>query len=241
MKKIGALAVSAILAMGVTFTSCDSKKAMGSAKLTSEVDSVSFILGKAQASNMKRQMETQMENWPIKGSVSAFLAGVYAGLENSEDSLFLGKDMQVAEAYIGGFFQRVQLQMADENRTAGESFLAENKAKSGVITTESGLQYKVITEGTGAKPKADDVVKIHYTGKFLDGNVFDSSVERGEPLELSAGSFVPGFSEGLLLMPVGSKYTLWIPSDLAYGERGSQSIQPNSTLEFEVELLEIVR
>ncbi|MDR0575331.1 MAG: FKBP-type peptidyl-prolyl cis-trans isomerase [Tannerella sp.] len=235
MKKFSVLAMTAVVMMGVVFTSCDLKKSMGSAKLTSEVDSVSFIIGKANASNMKRQMDT----WPIKGNIDAYVAGFLKGLE-VDDSLFLGKDMQTADAFINGFFQKAQSIVAEENKAAGEKFLAENKTKSGVITTESGLQYKVITEGTGAKPVAEDVVKVHYTGKYLDGTKFDSSVDRGEPAEFPLSGVIPGWSEGVKLMPVGSKYILWIPSELAYGQN-NPNIKPNSTLEFEVELLEIVK
>jgi FKBP-type peptidyl-prolyl cis-trans isomerase len=235
MKKFSVLAMTAVVLMGVAFTSCDSKKSIGSAKLTSEVDSVSFIIGKANAANMKRQMET----WPVKGNIDAYVAGFMKGLE-VDDSLFLGKDMQTADAFINGFFQKAQQIAAENNQAEGEKFLAENKTKSGVITTESGLQYKVVTEGTGSKPTAEDVVKVHYTGKYLDGTKFDSSVDRGEPIEFPLGNVIPGWSEGVQLMPVGSKYILWIPSELAYGP-GGNGIRPNSTLEFEVELLEIVK
>ena len=109
------------------------------------------------------------------------------------------------------------------------------------MTTESGLQYKIITEGTGAKPKLEDEVKVHYSGKLLDGSVFDNSYERGEPVSFSLVNVIPGWTEGLQLMHVGSRFILWIPSELGYGERPpSQDIKPNSLLEFEIELLEIV-
>ena len=237
MKKFSVLAIMAIVSLGIAFTSCDSKKSIGSVKLTSDVDSVSYIFGKVNAYTMKKQMDS----WPGKGNYDAFIAGINDGVANPDDSLFLGKDMVAINEYVNGFFMKLQTRMADDNLAEGEKFLAENKTKSGVITTETGLQYKVITEGTGAKPKPDDIIKIHYTGKTLDGNIFDSSFQHGQPLEGPAGNFVPGFSQGLLLMPVGSKYTFWIPSDLAYGPSGNQGIQPNKTLEFEVELLEIVK
>lgn len=130
---------------------------------------------------------------------------------------------------------------ADVNKKAGEEFLAENGKKEGVQTTESGLQYKVITEGSGPVPTNKDRVKVHYTGRLLDDTVFDSSVERGEPATFGVRQVIKGWSEALQLMSVGSKWELYIPSDLAYGARGpNPTIGPNSTLLFEVELLEIV-
>ncbi len=129
--------------------------------------------------------------------------------------------------------------LAETNKAAGDKFLAENKAKAGVQTTASGLQYKVITEGSGVKPKATDTVKVHYTGKLLDGKVFDSSVTRGEPVEFPVSGVIPGWVEALQLMPQGSKWEVYIPSELAYGPTGNQAIPPSSTLIFEVELLEV--
>ena len=127
---------------------------------------------------------------------------------------------------------------AANNKAAGEAFLAQNKTAEGVVTTESGLQYKVITEGTGATPVDGDIVKVHYTGTLLDGTKFDSSVDRGEPLEFPIGAVIPGWTEMLKLMKVGEKVTAWIPSDLAYGPRGrGPQIPGNSTLVFEMELL----
>lgn len=243
MKKFSVLAMTAAVTMGIAFTSCDSKKSMGSAKLTSEVDSVSYIIGKANASNMRKQMELQMENWPIKGNVDAFVAGLLSGIENADDSVILGKDMESLNAYVNGFFQKAQEIASEQQKAEGDKFLAENKTKSGVITTESGLQYKVITEGTGAKPLESDVVKVHYVGKDLSGREFDSSIGRGEPAQFPLQNVIRGWTEGVQLMPVGSKYIFWIPAELAYGEQGQPNagIQPNSTLEFEVELLEIVK
>ncbi|MDR1222421.1 MAG: FKBP-type peptidyl-prolyl cis-trans isomerase [Tannerella sp.] len=234
MKKFSLLAISVMVTVGIAFTSCDSKKSMGSVKLASDVDSVCFIIGKVQASNMKRQLES----WPVKGNIEAFMAGFAQGIENTEDSLFLGKDGPAVDAFINGFFQSMQNRVAEDNKVKGEQFLAENKTKSGVITTESGLQYKVITEGTGPKPAEVDTVVVHYVGKYLDGEEFDGSIKRGEPAEFPVNRVIAGWTEGVQLMPLGSKYMFWIPSELAYGP-GNQSIQPNSTLEFEVELLEI--
>lgn len=138
--------------------------------------------------------------------------------------------------------QAEQQALAKKNKEEGDAFLASNKSKSGVKTTASGLQYQVVTQGKGQKPAATDTVKVHYTGTLLDGTKFDSSVDRGEPATFALNAVIPGWTEALQLMPVGSKYTLWIPADLAYGDRGTPGpIGPNATLRFEVELLEIVK
>ncbi len=127
---------------------------------------------------------------------------------------------------------------AEANKAAGEAFLAKNKTAEGVITTESGLQYKVITEGTGAAPADGWMVKVHYTGTLLDGTKFDSSVDRGQPADFPVNAVIPGWTEMLKLMKVGSKVQTWIPSNLAYGPSGRPGIPANSTLVFDVELLD---
>ncbi len=129
-----------------------------------------------------------------------------------------------------------------ENTKKGDEFLAKNKTAAGVKTTESGLQYQVITEGKGAKPKANDQVKVHYVGTLLNGTKFDSSVDRGQPATFPLNGVIAGWTEALQLMPVGSKYKLFIPGKLAYGEAGQPAggIGPNEVLVFEVELLEIL-
>ncbi|MFV0417372.1 MAG: FKBP-type peptidyl-prolyl cis-trans isomerase [Dysgonomonas sp.] len=127
------------------------------------------------------------------------------------------------------------------NLKTGQEFLATNKEKPGVTTLPSGLQYEIIKEGNGAKPKATDRVECHYHGTLIDGTVFDSSVEKGKPATFNVSGVIKGWTEALQLMPVGSKWKLFIPSNLAYGERGAgQSIEPNSTLIFEVEILNIL-
>jgi FKBP-type peptidyl-prolyl cis-trans isomerase len=127
------------------------------------------------------------------------------------------------------------------NQEKGDKFLAENGKKTGVVTTPSGLQYQVMTAGKGAKPTAADGVKVNYKGTLLDGKEFDSSYKRGEPAVLPLGGVIPGWSEGLQLMQVGSKYKFWIPAKLAYGEQAPPMIGPNQVLEFEVELLDIIK
>lgn len=171
-----------------------------------------------------------------------FLSGFIAAALEENTSMSLDS----AVTYLQGNMERIRAEYLAEQyadyKAENEKFLAENKTKEGVITTESGLQYKVITEGTGAKPTKDDKVKVHYTGTLLDGTKFDSSLDRGEPAQFGVGQVIKGWTEGLQIMPVGSKYIFWIPSDLAYGERGAgRDIKPNSVLKFEVELLEIVK
>lgn len=150
-----------------------------------------------------------------------------------------------AQAYLNQVMQARQARAIEEqygaNREAGEKFLAENATKEGIQITESGLQYEILKEGKGPKPTAEDRVKVHYHGTLIDGTVFDSSVQRGEPATFGVQQVIPGWTEALQLMPVGSKWKLYIPQNLAYGDREAGSIPPFSTLIFEVELLEIVK
>lgn len=132
-----------------------------------------------------------------------------------------------------------QEKAAGESRSKSEAFLAENAKKPGVTTTASGLQYEVLKEGTGAKPAATSTVKVHYEGKLIDGTVFDSSVQRGEPVSFPLNQVIPGWTEGLQLMSPGAKYRFVIPAKLAYGETGAGPIPPHAALVFEVELLEV--
>jgi FKBP-type peptidyl-prolyl cis-trans isomerase len=182
-----------------------------------------------------------------------FFAGYNSAID-STDTLF---DDSMAQTIIQMYLQKNQAKIMQKQqeqaekqleaqfgdiKAAGESFLAENKSKEGVKTTASGLQYIVEKEGTGAKPTEESVVKVHYTGTTIDGNVFDSSVQRGEPVEFGVTQVIAGWTEGLQLMSVGSKYKFFIPQELAYGANPRQGgpIMPFSALVFEVELLEIV-
>jgi len=160
------------------------------------------------------------------------------------DALKSGKPLlndQQCNAVIIGYVQKERAEKASGNKKAGEAFLAENKTKAGVVTLPSGLQYQVLKEGTGAKPTPTDKVKCHYEGKLIDGSVFESSYQRGEPIEFSVTGVIRGWTEALQLMTVGSKWRLFIPSDLAYGDQGNGAIKPGSTLIFDVELLDIVK
>jgi FKBP-type peptidyl-prolyl cis-trans isomerase len=150
------------------------------------------------------------------------------------------QEMQDAMMSLQKEMQNKAAELGVKSKKEGEDFLAANKSKEGVKTTASGLQYKVLKEGKGPKPKSTDTVKVHYRGTLLDGTEFDSSYKRGEPVEFPLDQVIKGWTEGLQLMPAGSKYQFWIPANLAYGEPGNRGIPPNSTLIFEVELLEIV-
>ena len=140
---------------------------------------------------------------------------------------------------VSNFFQKMGEKVAQENLEAGNAFLEKNKSREGVTTTASGLQYEVITEGTGPKPTAEDMVKVHYHGTLIDGSVFDSSVDRGEPAVFQLDQVIPGWTEGLQLMNTGAKYRFTVPPELAYGEQGAGPIGANAVLVFEVELLGI--
>lgn len=144
-----------------------------------------------------------------------------------------------AKQVVQEYFTNLQAKAGEMNAKAGKEYLANNAKEEGVKVTESGLQYLVVKEGNGKKPGPNNVVTVHYTGRLIDGTVFDSSVERGEPATFAVGQVIPGWVEGLQLMSEGSAYRLFIPSELAYGEHGTGPIQPNSTLIFDVQLLKV--
>ncbi len=205
------------------------------AKLTSKKDSISYAIGINIGKNMKQQ---ELDVDPAK--IAAGLADGFGGTATLTDeqiqSIMMAFQMEMSQKQ-----QAKQSQKATENLAKSEKWLNENKSKPGVMTTPSGLQYRVVKEGTGKKPTASSTVKVHYTGTTTDGTKFDSSIDRGEPAEFSLSGVIPGWTEGLQLMTVGSKYILYVPPQLAYGENGAGgAIGPNEALIFEVELLDIV-
>ena len=194
------------------------------------MDKLSYALGLSMGNNFKSSGIQTL-------SVTDFANGVKAVYECEKPEMTYDEAKQV----INDFFTQMQREVNDRNRAEGEAFLAENKKKSGVVVLPSGLQYEVLTEGKGKKPAATDRVQCHYHGTLINGEVFDSSIERGEPAVFGVSQVIPGWVEALQLMPEGSKWRLFIPSDLAYGENGAGGkIAPNSTLIFDVELLKVL-
>jgi FKBP-type peptidyl-prolyl cis-trans isomerase len=206
--------------------------------LATEKEQASYMIGMMMGKQLE-PMKDEIDLDTIVKAIKSTLAG--------EKLLLDDKQAQSVSQAFGERMQAKQiakaLSDAKTNLEAGQKFLAENAKKPGVKTTASGLQYLVLTEGTGPKPKATDVVRVHYKGALLDGKTFDSSIDRGEPVTFPLDGVVPGWQEGIQLMPVGSKYTLWIPANLGYGEKGTPGgpIGPNATLVFDVELLDIVK
>jgi FKBP-type peptidyl-prolyl cis-trans isomerase len=227
-RRIGSFLLLSALALGACGPA-------GTPSLDTEDQKASYGIG-LQMGGQLAPAETHID-------MDAFLAGVRDGMG--------GNDPAVPQAELQAALQSLSQRVNEEeterrtatgesNAAEGEAFLAENAEKEGVTVTDSGLQYEVLEEGDGPKPAPEDQVTIQYRGTLIDGTQFDSSYDRGEPATFSVGGVIPGFSEGLQLMSVGSKYRFFIPSDLAYGPNGSgRTIGPNATLIFEVELLGI--
>ena len=195
------------------------------------MDKVSYALGLSIGNNFQNSgiNDLQIEDF-VKG-LKDILGGQTPEISYDE-----------AKQVINDYFMKLQKEKFEINKKAGEEFLNINKGKAGVVTLPSGLQYQVLQNGEGPKPTASDKVKCHYHGTLINGTVFDSSVQRGEPAVFGVSQVIPGWVEALQLMPVGSKWRLFIPSDLAYGEHGAgEAIEPNSALVFDVELLDIVK
>jgi len=218
----------------ITSTAVGTEAVKGIAGMNNERKQVSYMIGMDIAKSLK-EIEKEIDI----SMVSKGLADQMAGKSLINEAQH--KEIQTAfTAKLQAHAEKVAAELPAKNKAAGEAFLAKNKTAEGVITTASGLQYQVLRQGSGAKPATDDaMVKVHYKGTLLDGTPFDSSYDRNEPADFSLVQVVPGWAEGVKLMSVGSKYKLWIPSELGWGETGSPPvIGPNATVVFEVELLE---
>lgn len=232
MKRISVILFAAVASMAMV--SCNNESAK--VELKTFDDSLSYAIG-------MRLHDIYMGDGLNKDTDSTIVKTAFADMVGGTAILTAEQEEQV----IMSFFtkkqeeqQKEQAKQYESTKAEGENFLAANAKRPEVKTTESGLQYEVITEGKGPKPSETDVVKVHYKGTLIDGTVFDSSYDRGEPAEFPLNGVIKGWTEGLQLMSVGSKYKLYIPYQLGYGERGAGgTIQPYSALIFDVELLEI--
>jgi FKBP-type peptidyl-prolyl cis-trans isomerase len=204
-------------------------------ELKTEKDKVSYMVGMDVGKGLS-SIKDEIDMAVVIQALQASVKGEKTAL-TQEEALKVRQDFMTKLQAKRAAEEKVK---AETNKKAGEDFLAKNKGKKGVTTTASGLQYEVVKAGTGPKPKDTDTVQVHYTGTLLDGTKFDSSVDRGEPATFPLKGVIPGWTEGLQLMPVGSKYKFYIPSALAYGENGPGPIGPNAMLTFEVELLKIM-
>lgn len=226
--------VTVIVVAAFMLTACN-PQAADKTTLDNETERFSYAVGMDIGSNLKRFSDDLDQ--------ASLMQGVRDSL-NERDLLLTAEEVQQVMTEYGKKMQEKQMAerqaQSAENVAAGQAYLEKNAAKEGVKTTDSGLQYEVLTEGEGKNPAATDRVKVHYKGTLIDGTVFDSSYDRGEPATFPLNSVIPGWTEGLQLMKVGGKSRLVVPAELGYGERGAGAkIGPNSTLIFEVELLGI--
>ncbi|NBB89488.1 MAG: FKBP-type peptidyl-prolyl cis-trans isomerase [Bacteroidetes bacterium] len=196
---------------------------------TENIEELSTSLGLLMGNNMKSQGFENLDP-------ELFAQAMKDAMEREVSD----EELSAANKTVNAFMQSQQESKHADNKKAGEEFLAKNKLRPEVKVTESGLQYEILETGEGPIPTADDKVKVHYHGTLINGEVFDSSVDRGEPISFPVTGVIQGWQEALQMMPVGSKWKLYIPYDIAYGERGAgSSIKPYSTLIFEISLLEI--
>ncbi len=223
-------------ALVAAFTvACNAQPSSNPAKIMNKQDSTSYAIGVSIGKNMK------MQDLPVNPAmVAAGMREAFEGKEQLTEEQ-MNSILQVFQLEMSERMQQQQAKKGSENLAKAEKFLNENKTKPGVMTTASGLQYRVITEGSGKKPTVSSTVKVHYTGTLIDGTKFDSSIDRGQPAEFGLNGVIPGWTEALQLMSVGSKYIVYLPPHLAYGEQGAGgAIGPNEALIFEIELLDIV-
>ena len=200
-----------------------------------DFDRISYALGLSMGNNFKASSIKAINVQDFADGVAAVYNGLAPRMSYDEAK----KEIQEYFTKMQAEQEAAQAQMAEVNAKAGRDFLEENGKRVEVKTTASGLQYEVLQEGSGKQPKAEDFVTVHYTGKLIDGTVFDSSVERGEPATFGVTQVIPGWVEALQLMKEGAKYRLFIPSQLAYGPQGAGPIGPNQTLIFDVELIKV--
>lgn len=194
------------------------------------MNKISYALGLGIGQQLKSM---NIENFSVEDFAQS-ISDVMAGRETAISS-------REAQDMLNEYFQQKEREQAQSAIAEGAAYLEENGKREGVITTKSGLQYQVLTEGTGAKPKATDQVRCHYEGRLIDGTVFDSSYKRGEPADFGLNQVIPGWTEGVQLMSEGAKYRFFIPYLLGYGERGAGAqIPPYSTLVFDVELIKVL-
>ena len=232
MKKIVFIAMAA-----VTLAACNTTTTKD-VSLNSFADSASYAVGTSIGLNLAGDFKSQGVDTSFKTDL--VVAGLSAAL--SGDSASAKLSQEEAQEIVGRFFEEMNSKKASKNVAIGEAFLQENGSKPGVVTTASGLQYIVLKEGEGASPSPANQVRVHYTGKLLDGTVFDSSIERNEPVVFYVRSVIPGWTEALQLMKEGAEYKLFIPGNLAYGEQGNPrgGIGPNSVLTFDVKLIDVI-
>ena len=226
---------SIVVAITVLLATAANGVAADATALKSEREKTSYALGVEVGNNLKRQGVDLDASLLAQGLRDALAGGtmLLGEAEVREAVMAFQKELMAKQ-------QEAQKAVSAKAKTEGEAFLAANGAKDGVVTLPSGLQYKVITAGSGASPKASDTVSVHYRGRLIDGTEFDSSYKRNEPTSFPVGGVIPGWTEALQLMKVGSKWELFIPAKLAYGDRGAGGlIPPGATLVFEVELLSI--
>ena len=232
MKRISVIMLATIASLAMV--SCNKESAK--VELTTTEDSLSYAIGmRLYDMYISDRLNNDTDSTIVKAAFNDMVNGSALLTEEQEEQVIMQFFTKKQEEQ-----QREQAKQYESIKAEGENFLAENAKRPEVKTTESGLQYEVIREGKGKKPAATDVVKVHYKGTTIDGTVFDSSYDRGEPTEFPLNRVIAGWTEGLQLMSVGSKYKLYIPYQLGYGERAvSQEIKPYSALIFDVELLEI--